>query len=142
MDRLNAQMKRFNMLTSEIDSAYHAASRKLGISDSAMMILYALCEGGGECMLSDVTSCIGKQTVNSALRKLETDSIVTTEPCGGRKKKLKLTESGRALAEKTAEKIIRVENEIFGEWSDADKDSYIELTRRYLNMFKEKTKKL
>ena len=86
MDMLNAQMKRFNMLSSEIDSAYHAASRKLGISDSAMMILYALCEGGGECMLSDVTSCIGKQTVNSALRRLEADGIVTTSrPAGERK---------------------------------------------------------
>lgn len=142
MDKLNAQMKRFNILSSEIDSAYHAASRKLGISDSAMMILYALCEGGGECMLSEVTSCIGKQTVNSALRKLETGGMVTTELCGGRKKKLRLTDSGRALAEKTAARIIRVENEIFAEWSDTDKDAYIELTRRYLNMFKEKTKKL
>lgn len=142
MDRLNAQMKRFNMLTSEIDSAYHAASRKLGISDSAMMILYALCEGGGECMLSDVTSCIGKQTVNSALRRLEADGIVTTEQSGGRKKKLRLTANGQAFAEKTAAQIIRVENEIFAEWSDADKDAYIGLTRRYLDMFKEKTKGL
>lgn len=142
MDMLNAQMRRFNMLTSEIDGAYHAAARKLGLSDSAMMILYALCEGGGECMLSAVTSCMGKQTVNSALRKLEADGMVTAELCGGRKKKLRLTDSGRELAEKTDAHIIRIENEIFGEWSDADKDAYIELTRRYLDMFKEKIAKL
>lgn len=142
MDMLNAQMRRFNMLTSEIDGAYHAAARKLGLSDSAMMILYALCEGGGECMLSAVTSCMGKKTVNSALRKLEADGMVTAELCGGRKKKLRLTDSGRELAEKTAAHIIRIENEIFGEWSDADKDAYIELTRRYLDMFKEKIAKL
>lgn len=142
MDMLNAQMKRFNMLSSEIDSAYHTAARRLGMSDSALMILYTLCSGGGECMLSDVTSCIGKQTVNSALRKLEADGIVTAELCGGRKKKLRLTDSGRVLAEKTAARIIRIENEIFGEWSDEDKNAYIGLTNRYLTMFKKKTKEL
>lgn len=135
-------MKRFNLLMSEIDSAYHQAAQRLGLSDSAMMILYTLCSGDGECMLSDITACVGKQTVNSALRKLEADGMVTAEQAGGRKKKLRLTESGRALAENTVSCLIRIENEIFDEWSAEDKAAYIELTRQYLAMFKEKMKEL
>lgn len=139
---LNTQLKRFNLLMSEIDKAYHQAAQKLGLSDSAMMILYTLCSNDGECMLGDITSCIGKQTVNSALRRLEADGVVTAEPAGGRKKKLRLTESGRQLAENTVSRIIRIENEIFDEWSAEDKAAYIELTRQYLTMFKEKMKDL
>ncbi len=142
MDMLNTQLKRFDLLVSEIDNVYHQAAQKLGLTDSAMMILYALCDGGGECMLGDITSCVGKQTVNSALRKLEADGMVTAEQAGGRKKKLRLTESGRQLAENTVSRLIRIENEIFDEWSSEDKAAYIELTQRYLTMFKEKTKEL
>ena len=40
---VSEQLQYYNLLTSEIDEAYHNASLKLGLSDSAMMILYALC---------------------------------------------------------------------------------------------------
>ena len=42
---LNKQMKRFNLLLSEIDVAYHDAALRLGLSDSAMLILYTLLWG-------------------------------------------------------------------------------------------------
>lgn len=142
MDMLNTQLKRFNLLMSEIDNAYHQAAQKLGLTDSAMMILYTLCSNDGECMLGDITSCVGKQTVNSALRRIEADGIVTAEQAGGRKKKLRLTESGRQLAGNTVSRLIRIENEIFDEWSAEDRAAYIELTRQYLAMFKEKLKEL
>ena len=35
-------MKRFNHLISEIDAVYHEAALKLGLSDSAMLILYTV----------------------------------------------------------------------------------------------------
>lgn len=73
---INAQMQRFNLLQSEIDTAYHDAALKLGRSDSAMLVLYTLCSGGGECMLGDITSGASKQTINSALRKLESEGII------------------------------------------------------------------
>ena len=142
MNLLNAQMKRFDLLITEIDKAYHAAAQKMGLSDSALLILYTLCGGGGECMLSEITAVAGKQTVNSALRKLEADGIVTSELSDGRKKKLRLTEKGRQLAERTASRLICIENGIFDSWSDEEKEAYIGLTKRYLTMFKEKMKEL
>lgn len=42
-------IRRFSLLTSEIDNAYHDAVRRMGLSDSAMLILYALAEEGGSC---------------------------------------------------------------------------------------------
>ncbi len=93
-------------------------------------------------MLSEITAATGKQTVNSALRKLEADGIVISELSDGRKKKLRLTEKGRQLAERTVSRLIRIENEIFDLWSDEDKEAYIGLTKRYLTMFKEKMNEL
>ncbi|ANU45483.1 MarR family transcriptional regulator [Enterocloster clostridioformis] len=139
---INAQMQRFNLLMSEIDTAYHDAALKLGMSDSAMLVLYTLCSCGGECMLGDITSGASKQTINSALRKLESEGIVYLEVFEGRKKKVYLTEKGRQLARDTVLRVIEAENEIFASWSDEEKSIYIDLTQRYLADFKEKVKEL
>lgn len=141
---IKAAMKRFNYLTTEIDAAYHEAALKLGLSDSAMLILYAICNSGDECPLSDIPhlSGISKQTVNSALRKLEHEGAVYLESFSGRKKKICLTDQGKALVKDTVLRVVEIENEIFGAWTEAERKIYIELTQKYLLAFKEKIKAL
>lgn len=138
------EMKRFNYLSSEIDAAYHEASQKLGLSDSAMQILYTICNNGDACLLNDICSLFGarKQTINSALRKLEAEGIVYLETYSGRKKKVCLTEKGRAVADQTVVRLIAIENDIFGSWSGEELQMYLELTQRYLTSFKDKMKEL
>ena len=62
-------MRSINHLLSEIDAAYHEASLRLGLADSAMQILYILCSQGGACLLRNICRQSGtsKQTINSAL---------------------------------------------------------------------------
>ena len=48
------EMKRYNHLCSEIDGAYHEMSVKLGLSDSAMRILYTICDAGDSCLLQEI----------------------------------------------------------------------------------------
>lgn len=141
---MKEEMKRFNYLTAEIDAAYHEAALKLGLSDSAMQILYTICNNGEECLLNDIIhlSGISKQTVNSALRKLENEDVVYLEAFSGRKKKVCLTEKGKALVKNTVLQIIEIENEIFDSWTDTERKIYIELTQKYLFSFKEKIKEL
>lgn len=139
---MNSEMKRFNLLISEIDAAYHDAALKLGLSDSAMLILYTICSYDGECLLGDITSGASKQTVNSALRKLEGEGIVYLESVDGRKKKVYLTQKGRQFAKDTVLKVIGAENEIFASWTDEEKRIYIDLTQRYLAVFKKKVKEM
>ena len=62
------------------------------------------------------------------------------EASGGRKKTVCLTESGKALAERTVARLIEVENDIFAAWTQEDREQYLALTQRYLNDFKEKTR--
>ena len=111
-------MRRFNHLVGEIDGVYHEMSLKLGLSDSAMIVLYTICDSGSSCPLRDISlrSGLSKQTVNSALRKLEAEGVVYLEPVSARSKSVCLTEAGQALAAKTAGRIIRIENDIFDSW--------------------------
>ncbi|MCM1158871.1 MAG: MarR family transcriptional regulator [Bacteroidales bacterium] len=138
------ELKRYNHLITEIDAVYHTISLKFGLSDSAMVILYTLCEAGGSCLLQDIcrTSGMSKQTLNSALRKLESEDILYLEPAGAKNKKVCLTEKGKLLAEQTALKIITAENDIFLSWAQEDVEKYLELTERYLHTLQEKSREL
>lgn len=140
----STEMRRFNHLLHEIDSAYHEMSMKLGLSDSAMIILYTICERGDSCPLLELCrrSGISKQTINSAIRKLETEGIVYLEMADAKKKIVCLTQQGRQLAERTAVRMIEAENEIFASWPKEDVEQYLELTKRFEEALREKTKAL
>ena len=144
MESMHTDLKRFNCLTAEIDAVYHDAALRLGLSDSALMILYTVCTYGESCLLHDITrlSGVSKQTIHSALHKLADEGVVYLEPVSGRKKRVCLTETGKAFAEQTVLKVIEIENEIFGGWTEAEREMYIGLTQRYLSAFREKVKEL
>ena len=138
------EMRRFNCLLSEIDAAYHEANQRLGLSDSAMRILYVLCQHGEACLLSDIVRMSGtsKQTIHSALRNLEREGHVRLETLAGRRKRVCLTPQGRALAERTALRPIAMENSVFGSWTKQELEQYLALTQRYLTSFRDRVKEL
>lgn len=138
------EVRRFNYMTAEIDEAYHEAALKLGLSDSAMRILYTVCHGEGACQLNDIIrlSGISKQTVNSALRKLESEELVYLKTSGGRKKMVCLTGKGTVFVKSTVLRIIEIENDIFGSWTETERTVYLELTGKYLSHFRESIKEL
>lgn len=136
--------KRLNLLLFETDAVYHEASKRLGLADSDKKILYTLCHLGQQAPLVDVIrlSGINKQTVNSALRKLEKQDILYLQNANGRRKLLCLTSLGQQLVEKTVLRLIELENEAMLNWTDQETDLYIELTQRFFQDFKAKIQKL
>lgn len=138
------EMKRFNHLLGELDGAYHEISFKLGLSDSAMTILYTICDKGESCLLQEIClqSGVSKQTINSAIRKLEAEGILYLEPAGAKNKRACLTEKGKAFAAKTAGKVIQMENEVLASWTKEDIEKYLDLTKQFLEAMKEKAKSL
>lgn len=143
-EHISKDLKRFNYLITETDNVYHEAAARLGLSDSAMQILYAICDydEGDSCPLREVVrrTGISKQTVNSAIRKMEREGILYLEQDGVRMKKLCLTQKGKELAERTALRIIKAENNILDSWFREDVEKYLELTERFLTSFKEEVK--
>lgn len=137
-------LKRYNHLQSELEAAYHEMAQKMGLSDSAMLILYTICDKGENCPLQEICRCSGlsKQTLNSALRKLEAEGTVYLQAAGGKNKNVCLTEEGKALARRTAGRMMQAENEIFASWSREEVRNYLELTERFLTALREKTKEM
>ena len=95
MDCEKARM--YAYLSAEITSLYHEAAVKLGISDTVLNILYVLCERDGQCLQSDIFRLTGisRQTINSAIRKLEKGELVYLEQKEGRNTMVCLTEKGK-----------------------------------------------
>ncbi len=142
-NRLN-DTRRINYLTSETDALYHLASVKLGISDSVSIVLYTLYDPDKSCLLSDIykKSGVSKQTVNSALRKLEKDGILRLSNHSGKLKKVTLTEKGVAFAEKTVAKLLDAEIRALEDWSSDEINTYIALTEKYLECFGKQVREL
>ncbi len=139
-------MKRFNHLLGEIDATYHEMSLKLGLSDSAMIILYTIWDNDSKtsCLLQNICSRSGlsKQTINSAIRKLEAKNILYLEAVTSKSKNVCLTETGKQLAEQTAGRILQIENDIFASWPREDVEKYLDLTEAFLLALRSKAKKL
>ena len=96
----NTAAKRHIHLLGELEGTYHDASLLLGMSDSVSQILYTICVGGGGCPLHAICRQCGlsKQTVNSAVRKLEKEGIVYLEAMDGKAKRVCLTAAGEVYA--------------------------------------------
>ena len=137
-------MKRCNHLQGEIEAAYHEAALKFGLADSMQFILYTICYLGDNCPLGDIVKMTGvsKQTINSALRNMEKQALVALVSVTPKTKNVRLTDKGKALAERTVIRLIRAEDEIFAEWSDDDVRRYLELNERFLKDLKKKVTQL
>lgn len=137
-------MRRLTRLICETDAAYHRAAVRLGLSDSAMQILYTLADGEGSCLLRDISAMTGisKQTIHSAIRRLEGDGVLTVEPSGAKNKRLRLTPQGEQLAARTVVRLIETENRLLAAWPPEEAAQYIALTERYLEDFRRETRAL
>ena len=127
------EIHRINYLTSEMEALYHQASLKLGISDSVSIVLYTIYDTGERCLLSDVykKSGISKQTVNSAIRKLEADGILYLEHYAGRAKTIVLTQKGKVFVNETVAKLYHAEVQAFETWTSEEINTYIHLMEKY-----------
>lgn len=140
----NNKLKEFNKLYRESDEIYHKICVKQGLSDSAFMILYALAEFGEECRQKDIAAyfCLSKQTINSSIQKLIKEGFVELEPAKGRDIKIILTDKGSKLIQDKIIPVIDIEKDTFASMGEDEAKELIRLTRKYVEIFKEKTNEM
>ena len=138
------ELRRFNHLLGEINGVYHEVSVKLGLPDSVMTVLYTLCSEGDPCPLQVIVRQSGasKQTINSAIRRLEREEIIGLEAAAGRGKNVRLTEKGRELVRRKVVPIVKIEDEIYASWTWEELREHLERTERFLTALKEELKEL
>lgn len=138
------RIHRINYLNAELDALYHHASLKLGLTDSASIVLYTIYDNGENCLLSDIykQSGISKQTVNSAIRNLEKKHVIYLEQHSGRAKKVVLTDAGKEYVKKTTARLFDAEDAAFATWTEEEINAHIGFMEKYIHSFRYQVEKL
>ena len=135
---LSEKIHKINYLATQLNAAYHQAALKLGMSDSVMCVLYAIYDNGESCLLSEIykQSGISKQTVNSAVRKLERDGMIYLEQFKGKARTICLTDKGKSFTNNTIARLCEAETGVLDAWPADEIESYISLLEKYVSDLK------
>lgn len=139
------ELLEYNSIIKENDDIYREIAKTLGLPDCAFWILYMLREGGTELTQREICAAIyqPKQTVNSALKKLEQEGYI--EMAGQdnhRRKPIHLTEKGEQLAQRTVDRVIAAEQKTLSEMTQEEKDVFIRLFRKYTDLLRKNMREL
>ncbi len=130
----------------EMDALYHSVAVKYGLSDTAMWILYLVSEDSDNMTQQDLCrqNCFAKQTINTAVDNLVKNGFLERIPIPRTRnhKKLRLTPTGRELANRTTENLKKAEENAYGRLSGAELQAYLDITGRLTAYLREETEKL
>ena len=125
----------FDSFWREQNQLYRDVATSFGISESAFSILYAIFLAGENGISQRdicVQMCIGKQTVNSSIHKLEREGVVELKSGPGRRGLLAhLTPVGLEFAERTVAPMVEAELAALREFDDRELELSLLLGRRY-----------
>lgn len=133
---LFTEMTEYNQLQKNYEGLYHKFARQCGLSDTAFWILYSVKEC--EEAFTQKELCkqwfYSKQTVNSALKQLQTQGFIKLMPLPGNKKnkQIYLTEEGELLARQTVIPLMEAEHLAFGSLSATERQAFLNLTKKYI----------
>lgn len=136
---LDIRLKQYNDIMKENDELYREVAKKLGLSECEFWILYYLRTEYGEPMQSGICSSfyLPKQSIHSALKKLEADGYIVQTAGGDRRsKRILLTEQGRSLCEETVDHVIRAEMEALGSLSAKEQEVFMNIFTQYTKQLK------
>lgn len=138
---MSSYLCEFNRIFKEFNDIYHEVASRLGLSNSAFDIFYAICELGDGCLQRDIckTTYIPKQTVNSSIRNLEREGYLTLVHGNMH---IYLTERGKDMLKNVIYPVIEVENDSFKGLADEESELLLRLLEKYNVELKHRFEKL
>lgn len=130
-------LSKLNNIFKANDKIYRNVAKDLGLPDCAFWILYTLRDEGNITTQSEICSAIylPKQTVNSAMKKLENDGYIQLLNTNDRRsKQVSLTPKGLALAETTVDRVIARETEALSGMTPDEKEAFLRLFCKYTDL--------
>lgn len=114
----------FDMNIKAIDEAYGRAAKRCHLSSSSFDILYTLYAYGDGCTQKELCErCYdGKQTVNSAVHKMQRDGLLRISAGTGRNTHVHLTEAGRAYAARAIAPILEAEHAVLESFDEGERE--------------------
>ncbi|MDE7414833.1 MAG: MarR family winged helix-turn-helix transcriptional regulator [Lachnospiraceae bacterium] len=141
--RLAPKQNEFNRLTKAISELYHDISVKLGVSDSVFDIFYAIVALGDGCCQKDICdyAFTSKQTIHSAIHKLEKEEFICLKPGKGREMCIFLTAKGDQFIEEKIAPVVALENQVVSQMDSGEIDALLRLTEKYLDCLRSQFRK-
>ena len=137
------ELKENNRIYREVDGMYHELCVKMGLSDSAFLILYSIVEMEGNCPQREIADrcCISRKTINSSVKNLEKEGFVTLESGAGRDKQIVLTKRGEQFVQEKIFPIMEVEDNAFLEMEPDERRELLRLNAKYAEAFRKHTER-
>ena len=131
MKALSTRLFALNEAWKENANIYRQMAKQMNLTDMAMWALYTLRVEPGEMTQSRMSEFLHepKQTINSALKKMEADGLITLQSGSNRRTKtIQLTAAGEAL--ETADRVAETEQQALAQFSEEESDQLFSLLRR------------
>lgn len=145
-DPIAAQLAAFNQLYKEMDEIYHVYAKEQGISDTVFWILYSLYENNSSYIQKELCSewHYPPQTVNSALKSLEKQGIISLEAVPGNKKNklVSLTEHGLALTQRVIARLTDAERNAILSMTADERRTLLSLTEKYTEFLRRHVRRI
>ena len=140
----STELKAFNRIYKELDETYHRIALNLNLSDSAFIILYDIAEIGENCRQKDIAErfSVSKQTINTSVRKMESQGLVELKAVNSRDIQIVLTPKGQKFIEEKIVPVIETEKSVFKEMGKKDSKELLRLTQKYVDIFKKKSSEI
>lgn len=136
---MSKRLFEYNSIIKENEDIYRQTARLFGFSECTLWILYSLREDNTYLTQRELCYALSqpKQTINSALKKLEADGYIELSSKEDRRRKqIRLTEKGEALARQTVDKVIALENLTFDTFTEEEQEQFLHLFRKYTDNLK------
>lgn len=134
----------YNRLFKEQDYFYFQAASRANLSEASFWILYSICDSDTAWTQSDLCRewCYSKQTINSAVKKLEKMNFVELrmESGSGNRKEIVLTDQGRRYCEEEIMPLIQAELNALAAFSEEERELLLSLMRRQLEALEERVR--
>ena len=145
-DPIAAQLAAFNQLYKEMDEIYHVYAKEQGISDTVFWILYSLYENNSSYIQKELCSewHYPPQTVNSALKSLEKQGIISLETVPGNKKNklVSLTEHGLTLTQRVIARLTDAERNAILSMTADERRTLLSLTEKYTEFLRRHVRRI
>ena len=131
----------YNKETKKLDDLYRSAAKNCGMAECAFWILYTLRVEEKSFTQAEICEFLiePKQTVNSALKKLEAEGYLNLSAgADQRSKRVCLTEKGERFVKAHVDRVPEAEAAALGAMTAAERDALIRLTGRYRALFAQK----
>lgn len=141
--QISEKVKYLNNMLCEIDNLYQSLLINKGLSDSEYVVLFSIIELGEGCLQKDIAdnSYINKKTINSTIKKLEKNGILTLKAGKYPNMHIYLTHEGKEYIKNNIIPIIEVENNVMESVLEKEFESLTGTYSKYIKIFKEEVAK-